>query len=333
MLEGIVLARTGAVPLRRQIAAVLAAAIRDGVCPAATPLPGTRELADALRVHRHTVAAAYAQLRGAGLVRIESGRRVRVMRPERSVEARGESACVGAAGAKTGSEQAAGGLDRTGADSKVLRVYVTSSRERGRSARQVAAELERARRALLARRLLIVEPEAALRRLLVHEVDRAVRRPVEGSSLRGVRRDPDRARGRLVLARPVLHARLRPALAGPAEPFPLRCGGGTAELRRVRALAPGSVVTVLTRSPTVRRYARELLATAAGVGVACPPPGDRPGVERALRVARLVLADAWCARQPWLRGCRRAVEVRVLHRRSVRALRRWLGSSPEEEGA
>lgn len=49
-------------PVYRQIAVSIISAIRTGVLKAATPLPGSRELAKTLHVHRKTVIAAYDEL-------------------------------------------------------------------------------------------------------------------------------------------------------------------------------------------------------------------------------------------------------------------------------
>ena len=302
-LEGLELDRAATVPIRRQLAAALTAALRDGAA-GREPLPSTRDLSRALGVHRHTVAAAYRQLRRDGLIRSEAGRRCRPCAP--------------------------GSPDSTPSPEAALDAYVRAARAHGLSARQAAKGLEAAARSVRARRPLVVEPEAGLRRVLAEEVGLVTRIPADATCVRSLLRDPGLATGRLVLARSGLADRLSVALSTGARPFPLHCRGGTAERERIRTLPPGAIVAVFSISPAVRRYARELATTLRGAVVATPDPSDGHGVERAVRVAVLLLADAWCAGRAPLRGCPRVVPFRVLHPRSIGALRDWLELGAEE---
>jgi GntR family transcriptional regulator/MocR family aminotransferase len=69
----VVLDRTSAIPLHRQIRRQIAQSVRD--CPARLEarLPSTRVMAKILRVSRNTVMAAYDDLAADGLVRGETG--------------------------------------------------------------------------------------------------------------------------------------------------------------------------------------------------------------------------------------------------------------------
>lgn len=54
--------KTSKIPIYRQIAIAIITAIRNGSLKASTPLPGSRELARILLVHRKTIVAAYDEL-------------------------------------------------------------------------------------------------------------------------------------------------------------------------------------------------------------------------------------------------------------------------------
>lgn len=297
------------IPLRRQIAASLADAIREGELPGGTRLPSTRRWAPELGVHRHTLGAAYRELVEGGLARSVPGSGVFV---------------AGRAHAS----------DEGGA---TLRAHLARARAAGRSAAEVAADLERWRAAALSRRVLVVEPEPELRSLLVLEVSRACPVAVDARSLGALRGDPGLVGRAVPVAREPVARRLREVLPSWCDLVPLRCSGGRRALASLGPVPPGSVVALLTLSPTVRRQALELAAgLEPRIALAAPDPTDGPAVERALRVARRVLADALCARRPPVRGLRRAIEFRLLTEESARALRTWFapaaGARPGSAG-
>lgn len=66
----IVIDKTNKIPIYRQIAVAIILAIRNGSLKAGTPLPGSRELAKILKVHRKTVIAAYDELNAQDWIRI-----------------------------------------------------------------------------------------------------------------------------------------------------------------------------------------------------------------------------------------------------------------------
>ncbi|OZI30679.1 hypothetical protein CAL29_22050 [Bordetella genomosp. 10] len=76
---GLVLTRTGGIPLQRQICDQLRAAALRGRLQPGQQLPSSRELAAALGVARNTVADALAQLAMEGFLEIRQGRRPVVM--------------------------------------------------------------------------------------------------------------------------------------------------------------------------------------------------------------------------------------------------------------
>ncbi len=293
------------VTLRRRLAARLAAAIRDGEPAPGSRLPGVRAMADQLGVHRHTVAAAYRELADAGLVRTVPGGGTYV-------------APLGLPGAE-------GELP-----ADPFRRFVMRERAAGARAAELAEACRRWRRQLDARRILLVEPEHGLRCILLHELWRALPLPVVPVSPGRLQRQPDLALEGVPVGRPRVLSPLLSRLPAGAEAIPLRLAGGGRQLRLVERLPPRSAVACVTVSSLVRRRARELLEAARlrGTGVTLPAPDDPGSLARALRVARLVFADALCARLPALRACRRRLEVRLVGAEWMARVSHWLEGLP-----
>ena len=76
-----------ALPIYRQVADALRAAIGSGRLAPDTELPGLRDLAADLRVNYHTIARAYQELEDAGLLTRQRGGPFRVALGARELEA------------------------------------------------------------------------------------------------------------------------------------------------------------------------------------------------------------------------------------------------------
>ncbi len=70
-------------PLYEQIVGQVKQQVAAGKLAAGEPLPGVRELADALGVNLHTVHKAYQRLREAGIIDLRLGRRARIAAPRK----------------------------------------------------------------------------------------------------------------------------------------------------------------------------------------------------------------------------------------------------------
>lgn len=75
------ISHTSPQPLVLQIVDALILAIRSGLLPPGSPIPGTRKLADQLRVSRGTVVAAFEELQAKGWIDANSGSGSRVSDP------------------------------------------------------------------------------------------------------------------------------------------------------------------------------------------------------------------------------------------------------------
>lgn len=278
------------IPLHRQLAAQLGAAVREGRWDPEHRLPSARALAARLGVDRGTVLAAYRDLAGDGLVRVRPGSGAYV----------------------SGPEPGAG----SGAATDAFRAFVARERARGANTAEIAELFSRWRASLGAGRVIVAEDEpglAALWRAELQALLPGVR--VEAALPSELRRSPGRAEGAVVAASARHVSALRAALPPWVEVVPLRPPGGAPERRLLLRMAVGAVILLVSVSPALRRRFREVAAGLRGREVAALalPPAPTPRLERTLRVARFVLADVAC--RPRLEGRvdpRRLLGVRAL---------------------
>ncbi len=279
------LSSSARVPLRRQLAVQLAAAIRSGSIREGQRLPSARKLARDLGIHRNTVFSAYKELHGLGLVR-------RVPRTG-----------VYAGCSRFGSSASAAGVDRVGREHSTagdkslegeLDRFLRSQRRCGRSARELDRLMARWVPRSAEPRILVVEPEPGLRRLLAAEIARCLPEVrIEGCTAGRVRRDPERHAGWCIVARADVAAVLSEHDPATTDLHILRTSSPLGCRRAIRALQAGQVVSLLTVSRGLRRHVRELFAGDLGgrIGLFCPRP-DRPQeISLALRISSLVLTD------------------------------------------
>lgn len=298
------------VPIRRQIAARIEAAVREGELLPGVRLPDVRALALRVGVHRNTAWAVYRELTSAGLVRAVPGAGVYVREP--------------------------GTPPRD-----PFRAYLARERAAGRTARSLAAHFREWAGTLEGHRVGVVEPLDGLLRLLIEELRLVLGSSweVTGVSLSTALRRPAILTSRIVVGRPLVCAQLRTRLPTRLLPWtelvPLPLRGGCQELRRVARLRPPAVVGILTVSRSIRRYARELLAGWArrGISLMTPVPGRAREVERARRIAALLFADLLCVADPGLAGCRRVLPFRCVREEALKEISRYLGRGRDDDRA
>lgn len=328
------LARDHHIPLRRQLAAGLEAAIRDRHVPPGSPLPSTRDLAARLGVHRSTVSAAYARLRRRGHIASAPGRRTVARTPVASSRADGSSClCAGGAGARPGpgdlARQVLAGALRRALEQEVPREALLGALF-DRVARLTPGPEEPRRDdpclgvpprsfAPGPAPLVLVEPRPGLARALRAELEARLGRPVP--AVRSPRKLPVDA---IALVRRELLDRLPEE--GALDRVPLDLSGGTRERGIVRRSVRRGLVVLFSASASVRAYASELAARefSRGVSFLAVDPADAREAVHATAAARLVLSDrAVLACVPATRAP--VVTIQLLANDRVAALRAYLG--------
>ena len=313
------------ISLRRQLAAGLEAAIRDGHLEDGARLPSTRDLARRLSLSRDTVGAAYRRLRTRGWVTgREGGRLVIADRPHGGGYA--EPAEGGACEEEIGRQAIASALGlacRRGVSRETALAQLGEALETARTIPEPSPGVT------------LIEPRPGLRHALAAELEARL-----GVRVRSISLPLRTVRGPTLVRRELLPRCTR--LAGtrtstPRRPFeliPLRLAGGTRERGLVRRSVPFGVVVLVSVSGTVRRYATELAARDfhRGLSFVAVDAADAPAVRRYVAVARIVLCDvASRALAPGeLAGAR---DVRLVSDDDIAALRIYLGrgSRPAED--
>ncbi|MFV1988522.1 MAG: GntR family transcriptional regulator [Gemmatimonadota bacterium] len=284
-----VVVRDHHVALRRQLAAGLEAAIRDGHLGPGSHLPSTREMANRLGLHRSTVTAAYARLRRRGCVVGGAGARVRVRSRASGqtfaglyVDLTEDSSRVGAT-AEDIAGLAIGGLLGTAVQRGV-------SREATLRALAITATSVAERARMNRRRVILFEPRPGLRRLLEAELSQRLDVRVDARATLGGTKAWDSPP---LLVRAELAERVARTRPRGLDTIALHLAGGTRERGFVRRTARGGLVTLVTVSRSVRRYARDLAAREFGRGISflALDPSDTRAVHRAAHASRLVLFD------------------------------------------
>jgi len=293
--------RRGGVPVREQIATQLQLKILGGELAHGQRLPSVRALARRLRVHHNTVSAAYQDLQAAGHVQLRRGSGVFVRRagPTELPEARG--------------------LD------EMIRLALRSALTLGHTGTEIRAAVERWLAAAPPERLVVVDPSREMGELLVHELQAGLSRPASALTLEDVARDPSLVKGTLVLVLPYYVEQLRQiAPSASVEEVTLEVNDG--DRKAIAALAPGSIVLVVSHAPPVLPFASVFLRSMRGdeVLVETRPLSATREWRRLAPAADLVFADALSSQSVREAGSRRVREVRVVPVRALDRLREAL---------
>ena len=295
----IVLNRRGGVPVRDQIVTQLEMKILEGSLAQGQRLPSVRALARRLKVHHNTVSAAYQDLEAAGHVELQRGSGVFVRR----------------AGAATLAE--ARGLD------EMIRLALHSAYRKGFATPEIRAAVERWLAAVPPDRVLVVDPAVEMAELLAHEIRSVLVVPVAACTLADLAREPARAAGALTVVLPYHLEAVRTAAPGIAvEVVTLEVG--TADRQAFEAVPAGSIVLVVSHSPTVLPFASVFLRSLRGDEVLTETRLLSAPREwkRLVKAADLVIADALSVEAVRKAAPRRLREVRVVPEAALARLRK-----------
>jgi DNA-binding transcriptional regulator YhcF (GntR family) len=294
----IVLNRRGGVPVRDQIVTQLEMKILEGSLAQGQRLPSVRALARRLKVHHNTVSAAYQDLETAGHVELQRGAGVFVRR----------------AGAATLTD--ARGLD------EMIRLALRSAYLKGFGTPEIRSAVERWLAAVPPDHVLVVDPSAEMAELLAHEIRGALAVAVTPCVLDDLAREPARAAGAMTVVLPYHLEAVRRAVPGVAvEVVTLEVGA--ADREAIQALPAGSIVLVVSHSPTVLPFASVFLRSLRGDEMLTETRLLSAPREwkRLVKAADLVIADALSVEAVRKAGPRRLREVKVVPQAALARLR------------
>lgn len=297
----IVLNRKGGVPVRDQLVAQLELKILGGELPQGHRLPSVRSLARRLKVHHNTVSAAYQALEDSGHVELRRGAGVFVRRS--GAHALGE----------------AGGLD------EMIRIALHMAFSKGYNGRDVRAAVERWLAAVPPDRVVVVDPAREMGELLVHEVQTAVGVPASSCTPGDLAREPGLLSGALALMLPY-HVETVRRLAPGAAVEVLTLEVAEDDRRAILGLPVGSIVLVVSQSPTVLPFASVVMRSLRGDEILVEPRLFSATKEwrRLVKAADMVFADGLSADAVRRGGARKLRQFRVVTDAAVERLKKAL---------
>ena len=294
----IVLNRRAGVPVKDQLRFQLELKILSGDLAPGQRLPSVRSLARRLQLHANTISAAYRDLEATGHVHLRRGSGVFVRKGAPS------------------QPQDATSLD------EMIRLALYLAFRRGHSGAEIRAAVERWLAAAPPDRIVVVDPSREMGELIVHEVREALGVPATSCAIADLQANASRLSGALALVLPYhleTVARLSPSSA--VEPLTLEVSAD--DRQAILGLKPGSIVLVVSHSPTVLPFASVLLQSLRGddVLVEARPLAEARAWRRVVPAADLVFADAIAAEAVKRARPRRMREVRFLAKASLERLR------------
>lgn len=297
----IVLNRTGGVPVRDQLVAQLELKILGGELPAGQRLPSVRALARRLKVHHNTVSAAYQALEDSGHVELRRGAGVFVRR----------SGIMAFAEAR--------GLD------EMIRIALHTAFSKGFKGPEIRAAVARWLAAAPPDRIVVVDPAREMGELLVHEVKTHAGVPASACTPGDVAREPGLLSGALALMLPY-HVETVRRLAPGAAVEVLTLEVAEDDRRAIAGLAVGSIVLIVSRSPTVLPFASVVMRSLRGDEILVEPRLFSATKEwrRLVKAADMVFADGLSADTLRRAGARKLREFRVVTDAAVARLKQAL---------
>jgi GntR family transcriptional regulator len=297
----IVLNRKGGVSLRDQLVAQLELKIVGGDLGPGQRLPSVRALARKLKLHPNTVSAAYRELASAGHVELQ----------------RGSGVYVRGTGPSTPHEGR--GLD------EMIRLALEMAFRKGYSGSEIRAAVEGWLAAVPPERILVVAPSRSMGELLAHEIRQNLDVPLTCVTLEELAGDTRALSGSLALALPYDVESIRLLSPGTAVE-PLNIEVAKSDRDALARLPPGSIVLLVTHSPTLLPFASTLVRSLRGeelVVEACLLSEARAW-GRLVPAADVVFADALSVDRLKRARPRRLREIRIVPPATLARLREAL---------
>ncbi len=284
----IALSRRGGVPIRDQLRFQLELKILTGDLPSGHKLASVRALAQRLKLHPNTVAAAYRDLEATGHVEVRRGAGVFV-KPENPHPAEPV------------------GLD------EIVRLALGRAFQGGFGAAEIRERVSHWLDAALPERVVVVDAAREMAELLAEEARQAFRLPVAARMLAEVQARPALLSGVVALALPY-HVDPVARLSAAAAVAPLTIEIPEEARQAILGLSDGAVLLLVSHAPTVLPFAEVLLRALRGDTAVVQATALSAAAEwhRLAPFADLVLADVLSLDRVRALQPRRTRELRLL---------------------
>jgi DNA-binding transcriptional regulator YhcF (GntR family) len=293
--------RRGGVPVRDQLVTQLELKILGGELAQGQRLPSVRALARRLKVHHNTVSAAYQDLQASGHVDLR----------------RGSGVFVRGGGPRALAE--ADGLD------EMIRLALHAAFAKGFGGAEVRAAVERWLAAAPPDRVVVIDPVREMAEIIMHEIRLGLGISASSATFEDLARDPRLLSGALAVVLPYHEATVSQTAPGAAlEVVHLEVSASDRDA--INALAPGSIVLVVSHASTVLPFASVFLRSLRGedIHVEVRLLSATREWRRLVAAADFVLADVLACAAVRAARPRRLREVRMLSPSTLNRLREAL---------
>jgi len=258
------------IPIRDQLIEQLGLQIASGTLKGKEKLPSIRALAQRLGIHYSTVTAAYNHLADAGLLEVRQGSGVRVAgRPP------------------SDAKQVISSLD------ELLRDFLAKVSESGSSREELRKRLQAVMTPQPVRRIVAVDRNSDFHELLLRELKPHFAIPIETMTVQEILQNRSVVEDALVVTSLYHLFAFEDAISDPTRLIVCNIEPASGELSSMASLPPGSLVALISVSPTIMNMATKLCASMrTDIGVRSVLVSDRTEVEYLIKHADLIVCDS-----------------------------------------
>lgn len=263
--------KDGPVPVKDQLIEQIGLQIASGTLKPKDKLPSIRQLAQRLGIHHSTVTAAYNHLEEAGLLEIRQGSGVRVA--NRSL---------------SGDSQREVSLEQ------LFKQCLARAAESGLSREQVKSFADRMLSAKPIQRILVVDRNEDFHPLLSAELSPNFSLPVVPITFEKLSKDKDLLADSLIVTSFYHLYPLQSLELDPTRFVVCTVEPGREEMESLMTLKPGSLVAIVSISPTLLKMANNMAAAVRGeeIAIRCLDKEEKQEISYVMKHANLVLCDA-----------------------------------------
>jgi GntR family transcriptional regulator len=265
------ISKDGPVPVKDQLIEQIGLQIASGTLKSKDKLPSIRQLAQKLAIHHSTVTAAYNHLEEAGLLEIRQGSGVRVANRSMSGDSHKEISLEA-----------------------LFKQCLARAAESGLSRDQVKSFAERMLTAKPIQRILVVDRNKDFHPLLSAELAPNFALPVVPITFEDLSKSKELLSDSLIVTSFYHLYPLQGLELDPTRFVVCTVEPGMDELEALTALKPGSLVAIISLSPTLLKMANNMAAAMRGeeVAVRCVGKDETTEIQYVMKHANLVLCDS-----------------------------------------
>lgn len=261
------------VPVKDQLIEQIGLQIASGTLKPKDKLPSIRQLAQKLSIHHSTVTAAYNHLADAGLLDIRQGSGVRVAGPTASAD-----------------------LQQDVSLEQLFRQCLARAAENGLSRKQISEFAEKMLKADSVKRILVVDRNEDFHPLLSAELEPHFSLPVVPITFNKLSQNTALLQDSLIVTTFYHLYPLQSLKLDPTRFVVCTIEPGRDELDAVQQVRAGSLIAIVSLSPTLLKMANNMAAAVRGeqVAVRCLGKDEETEIQYVMKHASLVLCDSTC---------------------------------------